>query len=188
MPYFVSTFDALMNQVRGTGGTQGNTRMYTVAASQSINFLDIVAKTSGANTIEQSIALPGSNSTGTASGGNLPVLGIAMEPIVTAASGAEANTGRTQINVLTFGGLAEAMLRLYNATPGDSQFQDIAQFTPLQFQRWRGASASIWWYSLITTTTNGEIVPLELYVGASITDNYAPIWCRLVTTEAVQQG
>lgn len=185
--YIRDTFDNFAG-MRPRGGTAWTEKPYTVAASQSINYRDIVAKTSGANTIEQAIALPGSNSTGTASGGNLPILGVALASIVTNSAGVEANTGITQIRVAVFDDMFEVMLRIYNATAANSEFQDIAVFTPLQFQRWRGASASSWWYSLITTTTNGELVPTELYIGASASDDYGPVWCRANTLEVVRLG
>jgi len=174
--------------VRGATDAVFNELPYTVAASQTIRKGDIVAKTSGANTIEQSIALPGSNNSVTASGGNLPVLGIAMEDITTDAAGVEAITGKTSIRVAVFDDQLQVGLRIYNATADDAELRDLALFGQYQFARFRGASATEWFYVLTTTTSNGELVYVEPYNGSALDDDYGVAWCRSAISETVRQG
>lgn len=161
-------------------------KSYTVAASNTINYLDIVSLTS--STVQQAISLPGSNNTGTASGGNLPCLGIALGSIVMPASGGELVTGRTSIPVAVWEDSLELLLRIYNASAASTQAADLTIGTAYQFQRWRGASASSWWNSLITTTTNGELRYVEPYAGNSGTDNYEMVWLRAIAGDTVRQG
>lgn len=174
--------------MRPRSGFRITQKEVTIAASQDIKMYDILAKTSGANTYEQSIALPGSNNSGTASGGNLPIFGVAAAPIVTAASGTEATTGRSKIPVWIFDMNLELCMRIYNATAADAEPRDLAVGTPYQFQRWRGASASEWWYSLITTTTNGELAYMERAGSSADDDNYGLVWTRAIISETVQLG
>lgn len=174
--------------VRGAIDGVFNELPYTVAASQTIRKGDIVAKTSGANTIEQAIALPGSNNSVTLSGGNLPILGVAMEDITTDAAGVEAVTGKTSIRVAVFDDNLQVGLRLYNATAADAELRDIALFGTFQFGRFRAASASEWFYVLSTTTTNGEMVYVEPYNGSALDDDYGVAWCRAVISETVRLG
>src|SRR5687768_16931495 len=118
----------------------------TIAASQDIKKYDILAKTSGANTFEQSIALPGTDLTIGLSGGNLPAYGVAAAPITTSSGGSEAITGRTTIPVWVFDDNLELCLRGYDSVTthaaSDSEPRDFALGTAYQFLRYRGASAS----------------------------------------------
>lgn len=166
----------------------------TIAASQNIKKGDILSKSSGANTYEQSCALPSSNNviTGGLSGENLPIFGVAAAPITTSAGGSEAITGRTTIPVWVFDSNLEIGLRVYDSesthAAADSEPRDIALGTPLQFGRYRGASADEWWYVLCTTTTNGELVPVERHAGSADEDDYGVVWSRAAISETVQLG
>lgn len=170
--------------MRNRAGFRINQKEYTVAASQDIKMWDILALSS--SVAQQSIALPGSNNTGTASGGNLTELGVALAPIVTASSGVEAITGRTTIPVAIWDDNLELCLRIYNATASAAEPQDLTLGTAYQFQRWRNASASEWWYSLITTTTNGELVYVERAGISGNDDDYGMVWTRSIP--AIRQG
>lgn len=183
----VATFNKFV-RVRPRAGFRLTQKEVTIAASQNIKKYDILAKTSGANTYEQACALDASNNTGTASGGNLPIFGVAAAGIVTAAGGSEATTGRTTIPVWVFDGNLEVAMRIYNATAANAEPRDLTLGTPYQFQRWRGASADEWWYSLITTTTNGELAFVERHASSADDDDYGVVWARSIISETVQLG
>lgn len=183
----VDTFDKVL-RVRPRTGFRLMQKEVTIAASQNIKMYDILAKTSGANTYEQSCALDGSNSTGTASGGNLPIFGVAAAPIVTGSGGTETTTGRSTIPVWVFDDNLELCMRIYNSTATSAEPRDLVLGTAYQFQRWRGASADEWWYSLITTTTNGELHYVERAAGSADDDNYGLVWVRAAISETVRLG
>lgn len=183
----VGTFNKFV-RVRPRAGFRITEKEVTIAASQNIKKYDFLAKTSGANTYEQACALDGSNNTGTASGGNLPIFGIAQTGIVTGAGGTEATTGRSTIRVWVFDSAIEVALRIYHATPSSAEPRDIVLGTPYQFQRWRGASADEWWYSLLTTTTNGELAYMERHAGSADDDDHGVVWVRPIISETVQLG
>lgn len=172
--------------VRSVGALSIPSRTVQIAASQTIKAGDFLGKTSGANTFEQALALPGSNNSVTASGGNGAFAAIACESITTTPGGVETATGKTAIQVYMLDAHLEFAIRIYNSTASDAEFNDIALGTPYQLGRFRGASANEWFYVLTTTTTNGEIVPVGIYAGSSPTDDYGAVWSRLVTTEANQ--
>ncbi len=184
----VATFDKFI-RVRPRHGFRLTQREVTIAASQSIKKGDILAKTSGANTYEQAIALPGTDNTASSgSGGNLPIFGIAAAPIVTGSGGSEDTTGRTTIPVWVFDDNLEVAMRIYNATASSAEPRDLALGTTYQFIRWRGASASQWWYALIVTTTNGEFVFMERHGGSADDDDYGVVWVRTQISETVRLG
>lgn len=184
----VNTFDKFLavRPAQGNAGAFNQTAdTIKVAASQTIYQWDIVSLSS--SQVQQSISLPGSNNSGTASGGNLATLGIALAPITTNSAGVEAVTGRDSIPVLILDGNLEIAMRIYNATASSAEPQDLAYGTAYQFQRWRGASASEWWYSLITTTTNGEFKYVERYAGSAADDDYGIVWVRPILSDTVRQ-
>jgi hypothetical protein len=169
----------------------GEYREYPVVASQDIRRGDIVSL-DAAGKITQAIALPGANNTGTASGGNLPIVGWADDDFTADASGVSTDgQSRTVIGVHLFSpnsqGVSEISMRIYNATAADSQQQDVVRGTAYQFQRWRGAGAGIWWYELITTTTNGELEVVEYNAESALTDSYGIVWVRPVLSATVRQ-
>lgn len=175
-------------RVRPTIGFRFRQLDVPIAASQTIYTYDILAKTSGANTFEQSIALPGTNSTGTASGGSLPIYAVALAPITTGSGGTETTTGRSTIPVAVFDDNLELEMRIYNATAANAEPRDISLTgaTKYQFQRWRGTSATEWWYSLIVTTTNGEFTYVERGGDSADDDDYGLVWVKAIAS--VRQG
>jgi hypothetical protein len=183
----VNTFDKFF-AVRPSQGNAGafNQKDRVVAASTSIKRGDIVSLSSGE--VVQAIALPGANSTKSDSGGNLPVLGVAMADIVTGSGGTETGTGRSTIPVAIFDGNLELALRIYHATPGSAEARDLTLSTAYQFARWRGASADEWWYALIPTTTNGELKYVERSAESEADDDYGIVWTRAILSETVRQG
>jgi hypothetical protein len=169
----------------------GEYREYPVVASQSIRRGDIVSL-DAAGAVQQSIALPGTDSTGTASGGNLPILGWADDDFTADASGVSTDgQSRTVIGVHLFSpnsqGVSEIAMRTYHATPGSSQQQDMIRGTAYQFQRWRDTSAGKWWYEMIPTTTNGELEVVEYNAESALTDSYGIVWVRPVLSATVRQ-
>ncbi len=160
----------------------------TVAASTTIQRGDILALSSGQ--VVQAIALPGSNNSVSLSGGNLAIYGVALGSIATNASGVDTSSGFniTTIPVAVFDNNLEVMYRLYNATASNTNPPDVTIGTAYQFGRWRGASASEWFYVISTTTTNGEMRYVEAY-GLNLqqdTDTYTPMWVKPINS--VMQG
>jgi hypothetical protein len=170
---------------QGSGGAF-NQKDLPVAASTTINAGDLVKFSSGQ--LVQAIALPGSDNSATASGGNLGVVGVAMASIVTGAGGSESITGRSSIPVAIFDSNLELAMRIYNATAADAEPRDLTLGTKYQFQRWRGSSASVWWYSLIVTTTNGELLYVDRYAGSAADDDYGIVWVRAALSDTVRLG
>ena len=183
----VGTFNKFL-RVRPRAGFRLTQKEVTIAASQNIKMYDFIGKTSGANTFEQACALDASNNTGTASSGNQVFYGIAAAPIVTAAGGAEATTGRTTIPVWVFDTNIEVALRIYHATPASAEPRDLTLGTPYLIQRWRGASADEWWYSALTTTTNGEFAFVERHGSSADEDDHGVCWFRPIISETVLRG
>jgi len=172
-----------------TSGMNASTELRTVPASQLIKAGDFVSLASN-GTVSQSIALPGSNSTVTTSGGNLAIYGVAQEGIDLSSGGStEPVTGRSQINVLPLDGSQLTLVRAYHATPATSAWTSIDKTALYNIGRYRGASASDWAYVLVVSgTTNPELKPVDLYAGYSTADYYAPVWVRLATSDTVRQG
>jgi hypothetical protein len=179
------TFDKFVRIRPKNGNGCFNTKVLTVAASQTIKMYDIVSLSS--SNVQQAISLPGADTTGTASGGNLAELGIALAPITTASSGVETATGRTQIPVAIWDDNLEVAMRIYNATAANAELQDLTLGTSYQFQRWRQTSTN-WWYSLIVTTTNGELRFSDYYAGSNVADDYGIAWVRAILSDTVRQG
>jgi hypothetical protein len=182
-----------LRPAQGSGGAF-RVAPYPVAASQTIRRGDIVALSSGS--VQQAIALPGANNTATASGGNLAILGVALDDITTNASGVDTTSGgsagipRTHCNVAIFDDNLEVAMRLYDATLTNTQQSDVTVGTAYQFARFRGASASEWWYMLTITTTNGELKVVERSLevpGSALTDNYGILWTRAALSATVRQ-
>lgn len=187
MPGAPGVLDKVVRIRPAQGGAGAfNQKDLVVATSQNIKMFDIVSLSSGL--VQQSISLPGSNSTATASGGNLPTLGIALADIVTTSAGIETATGRTTIPVAILDSNLEALFRIYNATAANAQQQDITIGTNYQFVRYRGATSAIWFYGLSTTTTNGELKYVEPSAESAVTDNYGMVWVRAALSDTVRQG
>jgi hypothetical protein len=165
-----------------------NQEEFTVGASMTINFGDIVAMSATTNVIIQALTLAASNSTAVTSGGNAPILGVAMASIVMPASGNEATTGRNKIPVAIFDDNLLYVGRIYSATSSLSTQTGVTLGVQLQFQRWRDLNASTWWYSFITTTTNGEFKAVEYDPTSATSDKYGIIQCRAALNDTVRQG
>lgn len=187
MPYVLANTLNKVLLVRGEGLTTPATQSLVITASQTIRRGDFLIKNASANTFEQAISLPGSNNTASDSGGNGAFAAIAAEDITTNSAGIDPNTGKTTIQAWILGPHLRFGLRVYAATNTDAELRDVALGTPYRLARFRGASATNWFYVLSTTTTNGEIVPVETYsTNNDPAGQYPVLWCRLVTTEANQ--
>ncbi|AIE86984.1 hypothetical protein [Fimbriimonas ginsengisoli] len=170
---------------QGSGGAF-NQKEEQVANSQTIRYGDIVSLSSGK--VQQSIALPGSNNTASsASGGTLPIYGIALADIATNSAGTEASTGRNTIPVAVFDSNLELLVRIYNATPSSSTQAALSLGTTYQFVRYRGADANTWWY-MVSTTSTGEFKFVEASAESQTSDNYGMVWLRTILSDTVRQG
>lgn len=138
-------------------GSPTNTRLMTVAASQTLYPGDWVVQTSGADTVEQALALPGSNSSATTSGSGQRALGVVVgQGITTSSGGTEAVTGRSQVMVAIFDDSTTVLGRIFNTTASSAEQQDVREYSANYcLARYRGASATDWFYVLSTTTTDG---------------------------------
>jgi hypothetical protein len=151
--------------------TGGRLEWYEVTASAAIKKGDIL--TVASSKVDQSIALPGTNSTGTASGGNLPIACVAEENFTADASGVSTDgQSRTKILCRVIDDTFVLETRGYHATASSSEQRDFAIDTAYQFQRWRGADASTWWYEMITTTTDGEFKCINRSPNSAAADDY----------------
>lgn len=158
-------------------GTPLNVRLMTVAASQTLYPGDWVVQTSAAETVEQALALPGSNASATTSGLGQRTLGVVVgQGITTNAGGTEAVTGRTQVMVALFDDSTSALLRLFNTTASAAEQQDVLEYSANYcLARYRGASATEWFYVLSTTTTNGIINIVSKEPESSPGDDYGVV-------------
>lgn len=161
-----------------------------IAASLTVKKYDLLSlNSSGA--LQQAIALPGTNYTGTESGGNLPLAGVALCDFTTDSNGVLTTPNQGGIasgagygaNASNFGCPPvakftdlEYLLRNWGVntnisvsaspygTPSLTTTQQddvVIGYSNYQFMRFRGSSSSVWWYALTTTTTNGEMVVVE---------------------------
>lgn len=162
-------------QVRRVGGTL-NQRDYPVAASQTIQPGDWLNLSSG--TVQQSLSLPGSNNSVTASGSGQQFVGMALAGITTNSSAVEASTGRTTIPVAIFDAETEVLVRIYNATAGSAEPQDVNLGTSYNLSRFRGASASVWFYVMNTSTTDANVSLIEKSLESAADEDYGFVWVR----------
>lgn len=143
--------------VRATTGAMVPTKDLPVAAFQDIKVGDLV-KFDGDGLIVQALALPGSNDSATQSDG-VVVVGRAASALTTGVSPSEA-TDRIQVEI--FSEDTEWVAPLYHSTSGNAENQDIDRGDALNFARFRGASASIWFYCIATASpTDGELTYTE---------------------------
>lgn len=150
------------------GDTASPTYKMEVATSQTIKPFDLLILSSGKLT--QAISLPGTNSTGAASGGSLSDLYVAMAPITT---GASVDPAVDSLSVIKLKDAKDGLLlRIYNTTDTASQQQDVLAGTNYQVGRWRGASANEWWYYMSTVTTSGDVTLLEKSPESAAADYY----------------
>ena len=188
MSWQPNVFDKYAEVRSALGGVTPQEVSFPVAASQNIKKGDILSLSSGA--VQQAIALPGADNTATASGGNLPIVGIAGADITTDATGYETNAGvsRNTIPVIIFDNNTQLGLRVWNATATNAEYQDVAVGTAYQFARYRLNSTTSW-YVLTTVTTNGELkVVSPLYAaGYAATDQYPVFYTRAIMSETVRQ-
>lgn len=177
-------------------GAAFNQKSYPVAASQTIRKGDLLAKTSGANTVEQAIAAPAAGNA-TVSGGNLPILGVALEDVTTNASGVETFTGKSTVAVAILDANLELGLRFLGVTAtgavtvssvaSASELQDLALFGAYQFARYTPASGNPF-YVLVAATTNGELIYVAPHLGCAADDDFGVAWCRAAVSETVRLG
>jgi hypothetical protein len=148
------------------GNTGADALLLPVAASQTIQEGDLLVLSSGL--LAQAVALPGSNNSWSASGGSLGTMYVAAAPIVT---GGSVNPEVDRIPVYNLNAV-HFLCRIYAATAADSQQIDLAVGTSYRVGRWRGASASEWWYALSTNATNGDVTYVAPSPESAPTDNF----------------
>jgi len=149
---------------RGEVGHQ--TAHMLVAASQTIQEGDLLVFSSGRLT--QAVALPSSNNTFDASAGSLGDMFVALAPITTSGSVTDAD----RIPVAPLNANLMLHLRIFNTTAGDSEQQDLTVGTSYRVGRYRGESASIWWYAMSTNSTNGDLKYLNASKDSAASDDY----------------
>lgn len=161
-------------------GSPANVRLMTVAASQTLYPGDWVVQTSAADTVEQALALPGSNSSATTSTSGQRAFGVVVgQGIVTNSGGTEAVTGRTQVMVAVFDDSTDVLQRIYNTTAGSAEPQDVLEYSANYcLARYRGASATEWFYVLSTTTTNGILNITAKSPESNPSDDYGVVRCK----------
>lgn len=166
-------------------GSPLNVRLMTVAASQTLYPGDWVVQTSSADTIEQALALPGSNASATTSTSGQRALGVVVgQGITTNSGGTETSTGRTQVMVALFDDSTTVLQRIFNTTASAAEQADVLEYSANYcLARYRGASATEWFYVLSTTTTNGILNITAKLPESSPTDDYGVVRCKpLVAT------
>lgn len=160
-------------------GSPLNVRLMTVAASQTLYPGDWVIQTAAgsAETVEQALALPGSNSTATTSTTGQRILGVVVgQGIATGAGGTEAVTGRSQVMVALFDDSTSALLRIFNTTAANAEPQDVNEYkTNYCLARYRAASATEWFYVLSTTTTDGILNVVNKEPESNAGDDYGVV-------------
>lgn len=161
-------------------GSPARVRLMTVAASQTLYPGDWVVQTTSADTVEQALALPGSNNSVTTSGSGQRLLGVVVgQGITTSSGGSEAVTGRTQVLVAIFDDSTDVLARIYNATAGDAEPADVLEYSVnYTLVRYRGASATAWFYCLNTVTTNGILNITAKSPESAPTDDYGVVRCK----------
>jgi hypothetical protein len=110
---------------------------------------------------------------------NTEVLGIAMADITMGAT-AEATTGRTTIPVALADENLEIGLRVYNATAGDSEQQDVTVGSFYELVRWTSNPNTVTWYAAGTATTNQVLALVEKSADSAAADDYGINWYRVI--------
>lgn len=182
-----SVFDNYVRLRPTKGMTEFQVIELPVAASQTILTNDVLALSSGK--VQQSIAAPGAGLT-TLSGGNLPIVGVAMAPITTDASGNEVAGGatRTTTTVAIFDDGLNVLFRCATTNGASQTLANYTQGLKYQFGRYTNAGATLSWYFLSPTTTNGEMTFIEIpqdLKGATTT--YPVVWCKAALSATIRQ-
>jgi len=158
-----------------------------VNASQTIKFYDFLSTSSGK--VSQAIALPTAG-TSTLSGGNLPITGVATAPITTDASGNETAGGqtRTTTTVAIFNDDLNVLLQCATTNGASQTLANYTQGTAYQLGRFQNAGGTASWYFLSPTTTNGEMVFIEIPQDLKgSTSTYPAVWCKAAFSATVRQ-
>lgn len=140
---------------------------------------DLLVMTSGA--VDQAISLPGTNDTASSAASTVPY-GVALED-------KDQTAGDTHVQVAVFrAGQPQLAMRIYNGTAGDAEAQDLTLLTSYQYHRYRGASATQWWYMLATTTSSTPPFEfVEAHPGNNAGDDYGVVWVSPLNT-LTQEG
>lgn len=137
--------------------------------------------------VKQALALPGSNNSATTSGGSTPVTHYACESFTADANGTSTDgLGRTRLTTVVIDDTFRWETRTYDGTATSTQQDDTVEGTNYQYQRWRGASATDWWYEMIITTTNGEWIKQKRSPNSLVTDNYGANIYKPALLEAIR--
>jgi hypothetical protein len=181
-------FDSYVRVRPANGMTEFTVLEIPVAASQSIAINDIVAISSGK--LSQAIAAPAAGQT-TLSGGNLPIVGVALAPIVTDATGTETAGGqsRTTTPVAIFDDRLNVLLRGATTNGASQTLANYTLGTAYQIGRFTNAAGTASWYFLSPTTTNGEIkfVEIPFDYRSDTTTKYPLLWGKAVLSATVRQ-
>jgi hypothetical protein len=139
--------------------------------------------------VQQAIAAPSSGNS-TLSGGNLPIVGIAMAPITTNSAGIEVDAGinRTTTTVALFDDRLNVLFRVAGANGASATLSNVTQGTAYQLGRYTNSAGTFTWYFMSTTTGNGELVFTEIpqdLKGQTYT--YPTVWCKAALSATIRQ-
>jgi hypothetical protein len=183
-----SVFDNFIRLRAASGMTEFTVMELPVAASQTILVNDLLSLSSGL--VQQAIAAP-SAGTSSLSGGNLPIVGVAMAPITTNASGQEVSaigSTRTTTTVAIFDDRLNVLLRCATTNGASRTLSNYTQGTAYQFGRYTNAAGTLSWYFLSNTTTNGEMIFVEIPQDLKgSTSTYPTVWCKAVLSATIRQ-
>lgn len=148
-----------------------------VTSGQTIRRGDFVQMTTGdgTNTISQAIALPGTDNTAAASGGNAPIYGVAQTDMFRKLN----DDTNWFVDVVPISKGLQVLVPIYNATGANAEQQDLDRTAYYQLGRWRGPNANTWWYYMSTVKTNGELRPLSYYQGDALDTDYGRIYVQV---------
>lgn len=182
-----NVFDNFVRVRPASGMTEFTVIELPVAASQSILIGDILSLSSGK--VQQSISAPSAGAT-TLSGGNLPIVGIAMCAITTDSNGNYTAGGQTQttIPVAIFDDRLNLLLRCATTSGASQTLANYTQGSHYQFGRYTNAAGTLSWYFLSPTTTNGEMgfieIPQDL---KGSTSTFPTVWCKAALSSTIRQ-
>jgi len=167
-----NVFGPLSSQARIESGHAGDgVKTHPVGANQTIKRGDVLVWGSG-GLLEQAIALPGSDGTGSSPGSLVPVA-IALAPITTGAS-PDADTDRIPALMLAAGTGRGEWTRIYNAVAADAEQQDVSIGTLYRLGRWR-VTSTVSFYYMTTNAAAGDVRCLAKSPESAKGDDYGVV-------------
>jgi len=164
-------------EVRPTSGGSIDQKEYTVTANTTIERGDLVLLSSDA--LVQAMGANATANGANAAYANTNITGVALARITMGAT-EEAGSGRTKIPVAILNDNCEVLMRLWHATPGSAELQDVSAGTLYEPMRWTSSPNTITWYAATTQTTNGAFSLVEKSQDSLAADDYGLAWFKLI--------